>query len=264
MSKAAGTRFLAVALAATALLAVCGCGGDSATETASGPSSASTTGKRGETPQDKSAPSQDSEETSSSRGDAGKEAPASAPADTDASKQGTSITAPQGPREPEATPKQRAEATVASISLFSPSLEPGPESTSVLPTIYTCDGRDSWPQLNWTGVPPDTAELALFAMNVEPVDEKLFFDWAVAGLDPDLEGLEAGRLPQGSIVGRNSFGKNGYSICPSAGAETYIFVLYALPSRLGAQPGFDPLTLRKEILAVSGNAGLLAMSYQRG
>ena len=113
-------------------------------------------------------------------------------------------------------------------------------------------------------MPAGTAELALFAMNVQPVGGKLFFDWAVAGIDPSLEGIEAGDLPKGAVTGRNSLGKVGYSICPAQGTgESYVFALYALPARLSAQKGFDARVLREEVLASSGNAGLLVASYAR-
>jgi phosphatidylethanolamine-binding protein (PEBP) family uncharacterized protein len=178
-------------------------------------------------------------------------------------KQGSHVVVPKGPKEPEPTAEQRAQATLASIRLSSPALQGG-QSASPLPATYTCDGKDTWPSLRWAGVPPGTAELALFAMNVEPVGEKLFFDWAVAGLDPGLGGLKTGVLPKGAVLGRNSFGKSGYSICPPGSEETYIFALYALPKALSLDRGFDPRTLRDEALRVSGNVGLLAASYARG
>ena len=51
-------------------------------------------------------------------------------------------------------------------------------------------------------------------MNIAPVAGKLFVDWAVAGIDPALSGIEAGKLPKGSIVGTNSLGKQGYRNLP--------------------------------------------------
>jgi len=118
--------------------------------------------------------------------------------------------------------------------------------------------------LNWKGVPSDAAELVLFVMNLHPVEGKLFFDWAVAGLEPGLEGIEAGKLPEGSVVGRNSFGKSGYAICPSGPGEVYVFALYALPKKLSPHGGFDPSELRKAVLGEAGNVGILAASYTRG
>ncbi len=156
------------------------------------------------------------------------------------------------------------EATVADISLRSPAIVAAAGHLGRLDPTYTCDGKDSWPQLKWGGVPAGSAELALFVMNVAPVNEKIFFDWALAGIDPELEEIAAGKLPAGAIVGTNGFGRLGYSICPQGAGETYMLALYALPRSLSPQRGFDPLALRQEILDVSGNVGLLPAVYERG
>jgi phosphatidylethanolamine-binding protein (PEBP) family uncharacterized protein len=171
---------------------------------------------------------------------------------------------PSGKEAPKITAKQRREATVADMTLESPSSPRGAGGTSVLSTRSTCDGSNSSPALHWQGVPAGTQELALFAMNLKPVEGKLFFDWAVAGLSPDLEELEAGSLPAGAVVGRNSFGKVGYEICPPGASETYLFALFALPRKLSPARGFDPLALRKAVAGISHNAGLLGFSYARG
>ncbi len=184
--------------------------------------------------------------------------------DGNAGKHGPRIAQPRGAPEPGITPQQRQEATVASMILQSPSSQSSGGGPQALPATYTCDGPGTSPALRWQGVPPGTAELVLLTMNIQPVAGKLFFDWAAAGLSPDLEEIEAGRLPKGAIVGRNSFGKAGYEICPESGAETYMFALFALPKKLSPAPGFDPSTLRKEVLDASGNVGLLALSYGRG
>ncbi|HWN10398.1 MAG TPA: YbhB/YbcL family Raf kinase inhibitor-like protein, partial [Pyrinomonadaceae bacterium] len=164
-------------------------------------------------------------------------------------------------RVPEATPQEEAEVTLADMTLRSPALT---ASGTALPTRYSCEGEDTWPPLQWGGTPAGTEELILFAMSSRPVEGKLFFNWAVAGIDPGLTEIEEGRLPQGTVSGRNGFGESGYSVCPATGeAETFIFALFALPERLGAAKGFDPGQLRREVLEVSGNVGLLAASYGR-
>jgi len=261
MSKAAGIRvFTALVLAAAALLAVSSCGADSATEAAStSPETQATGGGAAEQQKHPSSKPDAAADLSPSQPEAAAEGRA-----TSAERQGVSITPPKGPREPEASPEERAEATVVSMSLSSPTLSAGAESVAPLPANYTCDGNDTWPTLQWKGIPAGTAELVLFVLNIEPVDEALFFDWAVAGLDPSLEEVKSGELPKGAVLGRNSFGKNGYSICPPKSPETVIFALYALPKALRSSKGFDPAALRKEVLDISGNAGLLATSYRTG
>ena len=101
-------------------------------------------------------------------------------------------------------------------------------------------------------------------MNVAPVEGRLFFDWAVAGLPANLSGLEEGKLPRGAVQGQNGFGKTDYEICPPQGqAETYVLALYAIPTRLSPAKGFDPHRLREEALAAVGRAGILAVSFGR-
>jgi phosphatidylethanolamine-binding protein (PEBP) family uncharacterized protein len=180
------------------------------------------------------------------------------------SNHGSRVPQPKGEPEPGITPQQHREATIASISLESPSSQPSSAGPEALPATYTCDGRGTSPALRWHGVPPGTAELVIFAMNVQPVEGSLFFDWAVAGLNPDLEQIEAGKLPKGAIVARNGFGKVGYEICPEGGGETFMFSVFALPEKLSPAQGFDPSSLRREVLGASGNVGLLALSYTRG
>ena len=179
-------------------------------------------------------------------------------------KHGPHIAQPKGAQEPGITPQQRQEATVASIAVESPSSQASSGGPPALEATYTCDGKGRSPALRWKGVPQGTAELVIFAMNIQPAEEKLFFDWAVAGLSPDLTEVEAGKLPRGAVVGRNSFGKAGYEICPPSGAETYMFTVFAMPKKLSPRQGFDPSALRTEVLDVSGNVGLLALSYTRG
>jgi phosphatidylethanolamine-binding protein (PEBP) family uncharacterized protein len=179
-------------------------------------------------------------------------------------KHGPHITAPKGPPEQAPSPEQVANATVADITLQSPAIVAAAGAPGRLAATYTCDGKDSWPALHWGGVPPGTAELILYAMNVQPVEGQLFVDWALAGLDPGLEEIGAGELPRGAVVGKNSFGKTGYSLCPTGAGEIYMFALYALPQSLSLNRGFDAREVRKQILDVSGNVGLLPAVYERG
>lgn len=179
-------------------------------------------------------------------------------------KRGPRIAPPKGPQEQAPTPPQVAHATVADMRLESPAIVAAAGSPGHLAATYTCDGANSWPELHWGGVPSGTAELAVFAMNIQPVEGKLFVDWAVAGLDPSLEGIEAAKLPKGAIVGTNSFGNRGYEVCPSGAGEIYMFAIYALPAALSPPQGFDARGLRKEVLGVSGNVGLLPAVYARG
>jgi len=179
-------------------------------------------------------------------------------------KHGPHIPPPKGPAEQAPSPEQVAHATVADMSLQSPAIVAAQGSPGRLAATYTCDGENSWPALHWGGVPPGSAELILYAMNVQPVDGQLFVDWALGGLSPNLSEIQAGELPKGAVVGKNGFGKLGYSLCPTGNGEIYMFALYALPQSLSLNRGFDAREVRKQILDVSGNVGLLPAVYERG
>jgi len=253
-----------------AALALAGCGGGSSDTSSSGTlSSGTTSSKSSSSGAASTAGSSDTTGGSSANAPSAKDvtgggSAAAGPQSASGAKQGPSVPIPKGEPEPGITPEQRREATVASMALESPSSHPSTAGPPALPAQYTCDGKNTSPALRWQGVPEGTAELALLAMNVQPVGGELFFDWAVAGLGPELEEIEAGKLPGGAVAGRNSFGKTGYGICPEGGGETYMFMLLALPKRLSPTQGFDPLAFRKAALEISGNAGLLALSYVRG
>jgi len=254
----AGAGAVLLALAVGAALALSGCGGSSGsstTATAEAARSASDgakapSGARGTASPPAAGKKRQSEALPGGGGEGG-------------SKHGKRIAQPTGKREQAPTPADIAKATVADMTLQSPALIPSAEGPATLPATYTCDGKNTWPTLRWGGVPTGTTELILYAMSVAPVGGKLFVDWALAGLDPGLEGLESGKLPKGAITGNNSFGQRGYSICPS-GSEVYFFAAYALPESLSLSKGFDARETRKRILDVSGNVGLLAVGYARG
>jgi phosphatidylethanolamine-binding protein (PEBP) family uncharacterized protein len=152
---------------------------------------------------------------------------------------------------------QRARLAVDDIELTSPSMH---THTSGLPTIdreNTCNGKDLTPALNWKNVPPNTAELAIFIISTTPVDNKLFYDWAVTGIEPSLHGVSAGHIPSSAHLNTN------YTICPPQGkAENYLVALFALPQKLSVTPGENPNELHKLALHTAHHSGLLVGSYQ--
>lgn len=253
---------------AVAVLSLGGCGGDSASPGDGTTSSTSSAAQKqvaapgSPAAKDQAAAQKQAQAQSKGTAPGAGSSPSADPSPGSGQKHGPRIAQPKGPREQAPTSAELANATVADINLTSPSLPLGSGGPAPLTATYTCDGKGEWPALSWSGVPAGSSELILYAMNVAPVAGKLFVDWAVAGLEPGLTGIEAGKLPKGAVVGTNSFGKRGYEICPE-GSEVFIFALYALPRSLSPSPGFDARELRKEILGVSGNVGLYSATYTR-
>jgi hypothetical protein len=268
LTKSVKATSAGVSLALVAfVLLLGGCGAGSSAD--SGSSTASTAAAEGGAAEGGLAAKggSDSSSAEGASGAAGSQVPggqgAAAGRPSSAGKHGPAVSRPSGAPAPKITPQQRRQATVADLTLESPSSQPSAGGPRALPARYTCDGKGTSPALRWQGVPSGTAELVLFVSNARPVEGELFFDWAVAGLSPGLEGLEAGRLPKGAIVGRNGFGKTAYEVCPEGGGEAYVFTLFALPKKLSPRPGFEPFVLRREVGSTSGDVGLLALSHLR-
>jgi phosphatidylethanolamine-binding protein (PEBP) family uncharacterized protein len=200
------TKLIGIAVAAACVaLAIIGCGGGSSSATGAAGAEAAKTVTN----------------TTPSTADAGK-----------GSAGGEKTTG--GPSSP--SKAKQAAAPVAEIKLTVP---------GGLTTANTCKGKNKSPALSWRNIPPGTAELAIFAVNVKPVKGTLYFDWALAGVDPSLSGLKAGEVPQGAVLGRTGAGTNGYSLCPKGSKqEDYIFSVYAIPKSLSPKQGFEPIALR--------------------
>jgi len=115
-----------------------------------------------------------------------------------------------------------------------------------LPARYTCDGQNVIPPLEWGAVPSTVKELALFILALKPAHlangYSISIEWALAGVNPALHRLGAGRLPPGAHVGRASNGRTHYSICPKRGATAqYQFELYAVPYNVTIPANFAAL-----------------------
>jgi phosphatidylethanolamine-binding protein (PEBP) family uncharacterized protein len=148
------------------------------------------------------------------------------------------------------------------LRVSSPAFAPG----SKIPVRYTCDGAGTSPPLHWGAIPKGTAELALFILgnDGESAGNPRIY-WAVAGMRPTLKGVSAGKLPPGAIVGRNSLGQSGYTICPTRGRglRHYAVALLTLPRPTAATPGFDANTLYKAVRHTAAYAGLTGFTYKR-
>jgi phosphatidylethanolamine-binding protein (PEBP) family uncharacterized protein len=134
-----------------------------------------------------------------------------------------------------------------------------------IPARYTCDGADVSLPVRWTLIPKGTAELVMFVIKLKSPSKGTFFDWAVAGLNPTSHGVSAGALPANAVVGRNSFGQDGYSICPPRGSGEEIFILrvVALPHPLAAKPGFDAEAFYNEAERSTKVVGIAGGVYTR-
>ena len=113
-----------------------------------------------------------------------------------------------------------------------------------IPVLYTCEGTDISPPLEWGPVPPGTRGIAIVAED-PTVAEGSFVHWVLYDLPESAQGLpenvtRAETLRSGGRQGRNDFGTVGYrGPCPPPGkVHQYWFRVYALdgPLKLPPQP----------------------------
>jgi Raf kinase inhibitor-like YbhB/YbcL family protein len=108
-----------------------------------------------------------------------------------------------------------------------------------IPSLYTCDGDEVSPPLEWSGAPDGTAA---FALIMEDPDADGFVHWVVVNVPGNSINVEEGAsgLMKGPrIEGAAGSGELGYiGPCPPSGEHRYVFTLYALSEALavGAQP----------------------------
>ena len=108
-----------------------------------------------------------------------------------------------------------------------------------IPAVHTCDGENTSPSLEWTGVPEGTKSLALIVDDPDAPDPKApkrtFVHWVLYDIPPTAAGLrESAASPAGSRDGFNDRKQRGYiGPCPPIGRHRYFFKLYALDAMLG-------------------------------
>lgn len=120
----------------------------------------------------------------------------------------------------------------ASLAVTSPAFQPG----QPIPAVYTCQGEERSPALEWTAPPQGTQSLALVMEDPDAPGET-WVHWIVYNLPPDTRGLAEGAsqsgLPAGALRGVNSWGSENYGgPCPPSGTHRYFFTLYALDTKL--------------------------------
>jgi hypothetical protein len=130
------------------------------------------------------------------------------------------------------------EVLAMSFTLTSPAFVAGGE----IPTLFTCEGADLAPALEWTGVPPGTRSLALIVDDPDAPDpaapRMTYVHWVLYDIPPTATGLPQGAstaaLPAGTREGLNDWKRTGYGgPCPPIGRHRYFHKLYALDTVLG-------------------------------
>ncbi|WP_456405059.1 YbhB/YbcL family Raf kinase inhibitor-like protein [Thiolapillus sp.] len=140
-----------------------------------------------------------------------------------------------------------------SMLIQSPAFEQG----EAIPAIYTCDGKDISPPLEWANVPAGTRSLVLVVDDPDAPDpaapKMVWVHWVLYNLPPDTPGLPeaVSELPAGTQEGINDWQRTGYGgPCPPIGRHRYFFKLYALDTLL---PDLGKPTKEQLLQAMQGH-----------
>jgi Raf kinase inhibitor-like YbhB/YbcL family protein len=141
------------------------------------------------------------------------------------------------------------------LALSSPAFAPG----GGIPALFTCEGQDLSPALEWTGIPEQAKSLVLIVDDPDAPDPRAprmtWVHWVLYNIPPTLRGLEQGvspsSLPAGVGQGSNDWKRTGYGgPCPPIGRHRYFHKLYALDTVL---PDLGPATKPQVEEAMKGH-----------
>lgn len=120
-------------------------------------------------------------------------------------------------------------------------VSPAFTSLERIPKLYTSEGKNTSPPLEWSGLPSGTQQLALVCHDPDAPLPRGFTHWTLYGIPPTVSQLaEAG----GSkfTEGVNSMDQPGYTgpAPPEGhGPHHYYFWLYTLDKELDLKPGLS-------------------------
>ena len=137
---------------------------------------------------------------------------------------------------------------IMALSLTSPVFN----HNGAIPKIFTCQGKDISPALDWSGLPNGTKSVVLIVDDPDAPDpaapKRVYVHWVLYNIPPSATGLKeaiaSGALPAGTREGKSDFGRTGYGgPCPPIGRHRYFHKLYALDTVLPDLKEPDKATL---------------------
>jgi Raf kinase inhibitor-like YbhB/YbcL family protein len=135
---------------------------------------------------------------------------------------------------------------------------------TTMPEELTCTGAGVSPDLSWTDTPDDADTLALI---VRDRDAGGFVHWIVTGIDPSVQGIGEGGVPESAVEGPNDAGTVGWlAPCPPAGSgtHTYEVALLGLPGVVAIPPDATGRQAAALIEASAGERAVLTGTVTAG
>jgi Raf kinase inhibitor-like YbhB/YbcL family protein len=157
-----------------------------------------------------------------------------------------------------------SEARTSVISLTSTAFEDGGR----IPYLYTCEGDDISPALQWSGAPASTRTYVMVCEDPD-APRGTWIHWVLYNIPGDALELTKAvptlpELPSGARHGRNTAGDMTYAgPCPPPGKpHRYFFRLYALDLSLDLPPGATKIELDQAMDQHIVAQGTLLGTYQ--
>ncbi len=116
-----------------------------------------------------------------------------------------------------------------------------------IPSVYTCEGENISPQIDFYDVPSDAQSLVLI-MDDPDTSMGTFNHWIMWNISPETKTISQNSIPLKATCGLNSANKKGYiGPCPPSGTHRYFFKLYALNTTLNLSENSKVLELQNAI-----------------
>jgi len=118
---------------------------------------------------------------------------------------------------------------------------PAFEQDGIIPSRYTCDGKDISPAISWSGAPEGTKSFVLISDDPD-APMGTWVHWIVYNIPGNVteltEAVESQEvLDDGIMQGVSSWKRIGYGgPCPPSGTHRYFFKVYALDCTLAIKP----------------------------
>ncbi len=136
------------------------------------------------------------------------------------------------------------------------------EDGGTIPRIYTCEGLDQSPDLQWSGIGTETVEIVVSVIDLDADDA---VHWLIAGLDPATTGITKGKVPRGATQAINSFGIAAWKgPCPKDREHRYLTTLYALAAPSGVTSSMTAVEARAKLETIVANRTALTGGYSPG
>ncbi len=138
----------------------------------------------------------------------------------------------------------------------------------MIPEVYSCDGKNISPRLDWSDVPKGTMTFALIVDDPD-APRGTWVHWVLFNIPVDAKGLDEhipprSTLTNGARQGVNDSRQLGYDgPCPPGGIHRYYFKLYALDAALTLESGVTKAQLLKAMEGHILAHGELMGKYKR-